>query len=161
MIVPGTGLNMKTCHRRNLQTLMLCETIEPAMNCWYDGTTTWTTGINPNSLAQTRSQPDRPDALGRRQSAKFWLVPEGGSTALNVGPDPDALVTYSPALAGYCATPQMISWGPSSNHPGGVVMHAAVDGAVHAIAANIDPALYMHLITRAGREPDAMPDNAN
>ena len=29
---------------------MLCETIEPAMNCWYDGTTTWTTGINPNSV---------------------------------------------------------------------------------------------------------------
>ena len=161
MIVPGTGLNMKTCTDGTSKTLMLCETIEPAMNCWYDGTTTWTTGINPNSLAKHAPSRTNPTPWGADNPQKFWLVPEGGSTALNVGPDPDGQVAYSPALAGYCATPQMISWGPSSNHPGGVVMHAAVDGSVHAIASNIDPTLYMHLITRAGREPDAMPDNAN
>ena len=61
----------------------------------------------------------------------------------------------SPALAGYGATPQVISWGPSSNHPGGVVNHLAADGAIHAITDDIDPTLYMHLVTRAGREPIA------
>ena len=67
---------------------------------------------------------------------------------------------YSPALAGYCATPQVISWGPSSNHSGGVVVHGGVDGSVHNITPDIDPTLYMRLITIAGGELDAaMPDN--
>jgi hypothetical protein len=38
------------------------------------------------------------------------------------------------------------------------VVHVAVDASAHVIAPDIDPSLYMHLITRAGREPDAFPD---
>jgi type II secretory pathway pseudopilin PulG len=158
MIVPGTGLNMKACTDGSSKTLMICETIEPAMNCWYDGTTAWTTGINPNSLANNPPSKADPTAAGAANPQKFWSVPASGTTALNVGPAPDTEIAYSPALAGYCATPQMISWGPSSNHAGGVVMHLVVDGSVHPISSEIDPALYMHLITRAGREPDALPD---
>ena len=52
MIVPGTGLNVNACTDGTSKTLILCETIEPAMNCWYDGTTAWTTAINPNSMAE-------------------------------------------------------------------------------------------------------------
>jgi hypothetical protein len=83
----------------------------------------------------------------------FWQVPAGGSTALNVGPEPDHTVAYCPALPGYCATPRVISWGPSSHHSG-VVVHALVDGSVRPIATDIDPTLYMHLITIAGEEAD-------
>jgi len=161
MIVPGVGLNMKACTDGTSKTLMLCETIEPAMNCWYDGTTAWTTAINPNSMAANPPSRANPTAAGADNPNKFWNVPAGGSTALNVGPDPDTAIAYSPALAGYCATPQVISWGPSSNHEGGVVNHAAVDGSVHAITEDVDPTLYMHIITRAGREPDALPDTLN
>jgi hypothetical protein len=161
MITPGVGLNMKACTDGTSKTLMLCETIEPAMNSWYDGTTAWTTAINPNSMAANPPSKTNPTTDGADNPNKFWHVPAGGSTALNVGPDPDTGVAYSPALAGYCATPQVISWGPSSNHPGGVVNHAAVDGSAHVITADIDPALYMHIITRAGREPDAFPDTVN
>ncbi|HEX4143329.1 MAG TPA: DUF1559 domain-containing protein [Pirellulales bacterium] len=158
MIVPGVGLNMKACTDGTSKTLMLCETIEPAMNCWYDGTTAWTTAINPNSMAVHPPSKANPTAAGADNPNGFWIVPAGGSTALNVGPNPDSAIAYSPALAGYCATPRVISWGPSSNHEGGVVNHAAVDGSAHAITADIDPTLYMHIITRAGREPDALPD---
>jgi hypothetical protein len=155
MIVPGSGSNVKACIDGTSKTLMLCETIEPAMNCWYDGTTAWTTGINPNSLA------DYPPSkvVSATNLKGFWTVPTGGSTALNVGPSPKTETAYSPALAGYCATPQVISWGPSSNHPGGLVVHAAVDGSVHMISADIDPTVYMHLITIAGGEADTPPDN--
>jgi hypothetical protein len=132
---------------------MICETIEPAMNCWYDGTTTWTTGLNPNSLADHPPSRANPTARGGENPNAFWDVPSGGSTALNVGPVPNPAVAYSPALAGYCSTPQVISWGPSSNHAGGIVVHGAVDGSVHLIASDVDPTLYMHSITRAGREP--------
>jgi type II secretory pathway pseudopilin PulG len=156
MIVPGAGLNMKACTDGSSKTLMVCETIEPAMNCWYDGTTAWTTGINPNSVG------DQPPskAVGATNPQGFWQAPAGSTTALNVGPAPITTTAYSPALAGYCATPQLISWGPSSNHSGGVVVHLAVDGSAHPITPQIDPTLYMHLITRAGREPDALPDTA-
>jgi hypothetical protein len=133
---------------------MLCETIEPAMNCWYDGTTTWTTAMNPNTVG---SYPPN-KTVGPANPHGFWQVPDGGTTALQVGPAPTATIAYSPELAGYGATPQFISWGPSSNHSGGVVVHAAVDGSVHNITPDIDPTVYMHIITIAGGEPDALPD---
>jgi type II secretory pathway pseudopilin PulG len=161
MIVPGPGLNIKACTDGTSKTLMVCETIEPAMNCWYDGTTAWTTAINPNSVAANPPSKANPTAAGAENPNGFWVEPAGGSTALNVGPAPDAAVAYSPALAGYCATPQVISWGPSSEHQGGVVVHLAVDGSAHAIAQEINATLYMHLITRTGGEPDAMPNSAN
>ena len=161
MIVPGFGLNIKACTDGVSRTLMLCETIEPAMNCWYDGTTTWTTGINPNSVGTNPPSKADPLPSGAANPNHFWSEPVGGSTALNVGPVPTATTAYSPALAGYGATPQVISWGPSSNHAGGVVIHLAVDGSVRAIASDIDPTVYMHLITRAGGEPDAIPETAN
>jgi Protein of unknown function (DUF1559) len=154
MIVPGTGLNVKACTDGTSRTLMVCETIEPAMNCWYDGTTTWTTGINPNSL---RDYPPS-KAVTSTNSKGFWEVPTGGTTALNVGPAPDNGIVYSNATSGYCEIPQVISWGPSSNHSGGIIVHAAVDGSVHLITSDIDPTVYMHLITIAGGEADALPD---
>jgi hypothetical protein len=158
MIVPGTGLNMRDCTDGTSKTLMLCETIEPAMNCWYDGTTTWTTGINPNSIATIPPSKANPTVSGATNPQGFWTVPPGGGTALNIGPTPDVTVAYSPAIAGYCATPQVISWGPSSNHNGGVVVHAAVDGSVHAITPDVDPTIYMEIITRDGHEPERLPD---
>ena len=30
------------------------------MNCWYDGTTAWTTGINPNSIATDAAREGEP-----------------------------------------------------------------------------------------------------
>jgi type II secretory pathway pseudopilin PulG len=158
MIVPGVGLNLKACTDGSSKTLMICETIEPAMNCWYEDTTAWTTGINPNSIADNPPSKTDPTLAGRDNPQHFWLVPAAGTTALNIGPAPDTALAYSPALEGYCATPQVISWGPSSGHQGGVVMHVAVDGSVHPVTPDIDATLYMHIITRAGREPDALPD---
>ncbi len=55
----------------------------------------------------------------------------------------------------------VIAYGPSSNHSGGVVLHGAADASVHNITTDVDPNVYMHIITRAGREPDAFPDTLN
>ncbi len=56
------------------------------------------------------------------------------------------------------STTGMIAWGPSSDHSGGVVLHLACDGSVHAITTDVDPSLYVQLVTRAGREPVTLPD---
>jgi hypothetical protein len=42
-------------------------------------------------------------------------------------------------------------WGPSSLHPG-VVQHGWGDGRGSAIAENVEGDVYLHLITRNGRE---------
>ncbi|HTU26361.1 MAG TPA: DUF1559 domain-containing protein [Pirellulales bacterium] len=152
MIVPGTGLSERDCTDGKGHTLMLCETLEPAMNAWYDGTTAWTTALDPNSLAKFPPSEANPGYDGVDNPDHAWVVPNGGRTALNVGPGDDKQVAYCPALAGYCATPRVISWGPSSRHPGGVVMHVAVDGSAHPISDQIDPTLYVRLVTRAGGE---------
>ncbi|MDO4569438.1 MAG: DUF1559 domain-containing protein [Planctomycetia bacterium] len=44
------------------------------------------------------------------------------------------------------------SWGPSSNHSGTVV-HSMVDGTVHNVSEDIDPAIYFFRTTRAGGDP--------
>jgi hypothetical protein len=163
VIVPGVGLNLRKCTDGTSQTMMLCETIEPAMNCWYDGTTTWTTAINPNDV--TDNVPTKHELPVHINPKHFWIVPDraGGfpvaRSALMVGPEPKETVAYSPALEGYCAQPQVISWGPSSQHAGGIVNHASVDGAVHAIKPDVDPTVYMWVVTLAGREEFPHPDD--
>ena len=164
MIVPGVGLNMKTCTDGTSKTLMLCETIEPAMNCWYDGTTAWTTAINPNSMCSDGSPP-RTSAQRRRrwQSATDFGLCRTAARHLaecwpRSGPRRKPIRRRSPAIA---RRRRSFLGGRAASHAGGIVNHAAVDGAVHPITPDIDPTLYMHLVTRAGREPDAIPDNVN
>jgi hypothetical protein len=48
-------------------------------------------------------------------------------------------------------TPSARKWGPSSLHPG-VVQHGWGDGRGSAIPDTIEPDVYLHLITRNGRE---------
>ncbi len=152
MLVPGTGLSLKDCFDGASRTVMLCETIEPAMNSWYDGTTAWTTALNPNTVVQF--PPNK--MVNANNPLGFWSAPPGSQTAINIGPMPNKSVAYCPALAGYAATPRVVSWGPSSNHTGNVVLHTAVDGSVHFVVLDIDPNVYMHFVTRAGREPESI-----
>jgi hypothetical protein len=159
MIVPGTGLNLKACTDGTSKTVMICETIEPCVNSWYDGTTAWTTGISPATVAG--SNPPNKTVVAATNPQGYWVVPAGGLTALQVGPSPNTGIAYSNATAGYTVTTPIIAWGPSSNHSGGVVVHGAVDGSVHNVTPDVDPTVYMHIITRAGREPDALPDTAS
>jgi prepilin-type N-terminal cleavage/methylation domain-containing protein len=161
MIVPGTGLNMKACVDGTSKTLMICETVEPAVNNWYDGTTAWTTGINPNTVSVSSTAPiNTYNSTTNPQS--YWYQPAGGTTALQVGPAPVSSVSYMGGIAiTKWSTANPISWGPSSNHSGGVVVHGAVDGSVHNITPDCDPTVYIHIITINGHEPDALPDTTS
>jgi prepilin-type N-terminal cleavage/methylation domain-containing protein len=173
-VAGNTGTNMKTVTDGTSKTVFVVETVEPAVNSWYDGTTTWTTGLSPadcsgslnsvpNKTIQTSTAPLNPNG--------YWLATNGSTTirtGLNIGPSPNTSVAWSTASASSTSvgmvnwsSQYVISWGPSSNHSGGVVQHAAVDGSVHSITTDVDPTVYMHIITKAGREPDALPDTVN
>jgi Protein of unknown function (DUF1559) len=168
-IVPGTGLNLKTVTDGASRTLIICETVEPCVNSWYDGTTTWTTAISPGSVST--ALPSR--AYSGSNPLSFWYASTGTTscvTALNVGPAPTTGNAYAASSAqngavssGYSnwQGTNNIAWGPSSNHSGGVVLHGAADASVHNITTDVDPGVYMHIMTRAGREPDAFPDTQN
>jgi hypothetical protein len=92
----------------------------------------------------------------------YWIALSPATTGLNIGPSPiPTNIFQPPSLSGIpaWAVTYPISWGPSSSHSGGVVIHAAVDGSIHSITTDVDATVYMHVITRAGGEPDSFPDS--
>ena len=76
-----------------------------------------------------------------------WLTASNNKTThgLNVGGASPATPfgsMWSGAAAG-----TSVSWGPSSDHAGNLVMHAMGDGSVRSISADILPAVYLGLST--------------
>ncbi len=146
-IIPGRGTSKQGILFRN--TLVICETKEPAFNSWYDGTTAWTTATPAGTELATVAG----------EYGNYIGVRVGGVTSLNYGPWPipsnGAANLYAPSgytTAGFSGQSGSIAWGPSSDHAGGVVMHLSANGAVHAIKDDIDPTLYVQLVTRQGGE---------
>ena len=84
-----------------------------------------------------------------------WTFTGDGDTSLNKGDrktDTTARQNYY-LLSGENPHASDRQWGPSSQHPG-VVLHAWGDGRASAINDNIDGNVYLHDITRNGREVD-------
>ncbi len=152
---PPYGLNMKSVLDGTSKTLIVCETKEQCVNSWYDGTVAWTVAYNPNASVQPQKSTTAP-------TTGFWQAGAGGTSALNVGPRPatptTVYLTSSGVSAGLPSFTGPWQWGPSSDHSGGVVIHLACDASVHSITEDIDPSLYMQLVTRAGGEPVVIPD---
>jgi prepilin-type N-terminal cleavage/methylation domain-containing protein len=151
-IIPGLGLNMKSVLDGTSKTVIVCETKEFAINSWYDGTTAWTTGFPVGLISSLTTN-----------LSGYISVNSPAASALNYGPLPipssgaTNCVFYSSSFPNH-SLGGMSAWGPSSDHSGGVVMHLACDASVHAITTDIDPSLYLQLITRQGREPVTLPD---
>jgi hypothetical protein len=151
VLVPGPGLNMKSILDGTSRTIIICETNEAAINSWYDGTVAWTVGTNPNAS----HQPVHPNNQINFNGTGRWVFPSGTKNPLGLdygGPGERAFAPRGKTPA----QTQAVAWGPSSVHPGKVVMHLACDGSVHAITTDIDPDVYLELITRAAREPVCM-----
>jgi hypothetical protein len=150
---------MKSVHDGTSKTLIICETKEPAVSSWYDGTVCWTVGANPSASSQPTRSRSAIAMDGRTNRNGYWVFSQGTKNAggLNYGPGASGKPLFAPQGTTPAQT-QPVSWGPSSDHSGDVVMHSACDASVHAIFADIDPALYLELITRAGGEPVVTPD---
>ena len=52
--------------------------------------------------------------------------------------------------------PSEYDWGASSNHAGGKVIHAFIDGRIVAVTENASSSAYFRAVTRAGAEPHEM-----
>jgi hypothetical protein len=158
-IIPGQGLNLRSLADGTSHVLVIAETKEENYNSWYDGTGSWGVGAWPgtstNGTGGTPPQPVR-TVNATTNPNKFWITTNGALTALNRGPRPVDTDKYCTNFGGVTQGGAW-EWGPSSEHSGGLVQHVVADGSVQAISDSVDPSVYLHLITRAGREADAMP----
>jgi hypothetical protein len=117
---------------------------------WFDGQCQWVVGMRvPMSATEVLILP-----------ADGYLAPAAGKEqVINFGPkdQADQSQVYMPSppfpKAGGQAVPR--KWGPSSQHPGGVVVHVYVDNHASVISDKIAPHLYYRLITRNGNEPSS------
>ncbi len=119
------------------------------MAAWFYGPQSWVMAGDPTISA--------PSWSGGAYFITGLLSPRTGS-GLNLGPRTGSpAFTYGSNSGGkaiYAGTgdlsPQI--WGPSSDHAGELVMHAFGDASTRAIAANIEPSVYLSLSTVSGGE---------
>jgi prepilin-type N-terminal cleavage/methylation domain-containing protein len=156
------------------KTILLAETKEKAISSWYDGTNAWLVAVPPGTRnassfttytgngAMQPPQAVKPTMVSTSGQPPFWQVYNDGGTnapvsGLNFGPKTDPNKLFARTSLPASGSSQM-EWGPSSDHSGGVVLHAWADSHVSALNEDIDPTLYVQLVTRAGREPVADPN---
>jgi hypothetical protein len=143
VMYPGSKNSLRGIADGSGNTLLLAETKEQNYAAWIDGTTAAVVGLLESSPPEFVTAPI--------EGVHYYVPTEGTLTAIN-GDNKE-----SPAAECYLADDkhsgsQAWTFGPSSNHPG-VVNHAFADGSVKSVIEDIDPVLYMHLITRDGSEP--------
>ncbi len=164
VLIPGKTTSLRSLTDGTSKTLVIAESKEDTYSSWYDGTVTWVAGVTVaapayHAAAGAALQTPNKTLNAQTNPQQFLIMPPGGRTCLNLGP------RTSGSTDGYCistfagATSQAPwKWGPSSDHSGGIVLHVYADGSVHTLTDETDPTVYMHLITRSGREPTNSPD---
>jgi prepilin-type N-terminal cleavage/methylation domain-containing protein len=168
------------------KTIIVVESKEQIYSSWYDGTTSWVVATpldNRASIVSSSSGDATPPpqpyitpvvAVNSGLTSKFWQYPGTGLmgasppyvagvvTGLNYGKNPNGLQFFNQIFLGMttlqvAAPNNMWQFGPSSDHAGGLVIHAWADAHVSGITDDIDPNTYVQLCTRAGREPSTDP----
>ncbi|MEN0111078.1 MAG: DUF1559 domain-containing protein [Planctomycetota bacterium] len=144
------------------KTLVFTESREQNFASWYSGVSTYVVGAWPNrdpGLNVPRQATQNEVQNGNAQGpVNTWTFGGDDFTALNQGSNKSTAVErarwYMDSQTG--AWPHRASsdrrWGPSALHPG-VVLHAYGDGHAGAVREDVNGDVYLHLITRNGREP--------
>ncbi len=132
LIVPGKAVLPKHVTDGISKTILLSETKEPAYSSWYDASCSWVIATPPAVAV---------DATANRTAA----------VSVGYGPaEDDRQRFYLPER--FWKNQEARAWGPSSDHGGGVAMHAYADAGTRPITSDVDPYVYRALITRAGGE---------
>jgi prepilin-type N-terminal cleavage/methylation domain-containing protein len=125
------------------KTVFVAETKERGYSAWIDGTTAWVVAYDPNLAAPT-------------QTGGNWFA---GTTpinrcALSVEPvlQPTAIRYLPTGSFPSNRMAQGMAFGPSSDHQGGITMHAFGDTHVAQITADVDPNVYMSICSRNQNE---------
>ena len=156
VMYPGSKSSFKDMKDGSSNTFVACETMEPTYAAWYDGTTAGVVGLQGNIPSTSEFFTEFKGSTDDSSKPKsiYGLPRDDIKTALNYGDQPNEFYMKGIVPFAEQTKPDGKEWryGPSSEHPG-VVMHLFGDASVHPVSIGISPAMYMHLITRAGNEP--------
>jgi prepilin-type N-terminal cleavage/methylation domain-containing protein len=148
--VQKVGLGIQSLTDGTSHVPMLAESREEVYTSWYSGVASYGVAAWPQ-----KQLPQGSPLSANGQS--FWICTGTCDHSLNKG-DPkvtDTTKYYQPAsgTGKYQHGTTQRNWGPSSRHPG-VVIHGFGDAHTEAITDTTDPSVYLHMITRSGREVD-------
>jgi len=126
------------------KSVLVAESKERGYASWIDGTAAWVVAYDPN--------------VGIPFNVNgSWATGAGGTpvitrSALSVQPALSPLVRFLPSGLFGGRMSQGMAFGPSSDHQGGITMHAFGDTHVAPVTADVDPNVYMSICSRNGNE---------
>ena len=124
------------------KTIATSESKERGYASWIDGATSFNVALGPITTGAPTTAPARNGAT--------WLTTL--PTNLNKGPKSSNNFATSYENGGFAGTPGVQSWGPSSDHSGGIVIHLMCDGSVRQISDDIASNIYAGLVTRSSSD---------
>jgi hypothetical protein len=147
-LFPGRNLRISDFGDGLSNTIMLCETIEETYAQWHVGQYATLVGLPPGyNYEKAGATPNldfyAPAGFTRGKYGEETTVTDAKKLGTYLSWDYNAS-PYDPSLP--------MKYGPSSNH-NNVVNHLFGNNAVRSISVNVDPALYMFVITRSGGDP--------
>jgi prepilin-type N-terminal cleavage/methylation domain-containing protein len=146
------GLGLQGLSDGTSKVALITESQEQVVTSWYSGLANYVVGAWPGN-------PSSAEPGGQQQAAGtpiYWFCGRECQTSLNKGDTKgDATkfyITTDRNPHGSSGQPHGTRvWGPSSRHPG-VIIHGFGDARATTIEEGIDGSLYLHIITRNGRE---------
>jgi hypothetical protein len=139
------GVKAGTISDGNSKTAFIAESRERGYASWVDGTVAWVVAYDPN---QGRAF----NVNGQWSTSDNSVTPINRS-GLNFQATLSPLAKYLPAAEfRRNAIRQGMAWGPSSDHQGGITMHAFGDTHVVPITDDVDPSVYLSICSRNGGE---------
>lgn len=134
------------------KTVFIAETREQGFSSWIDGTACWVVAYSPSATSPNPAVPFL--VSGRWQQTNVAGGPLITETALSL--QPSSTVKYMPnTVAGFGTTripSNGMAWGPSSQHQGGITLHAFGDTHVSQITQDIDANVYLSICSKNGGE---------
>ena len=157
MLVTTRGLGFAQLSDGTSKTVLCAETREEKFSSWYSGFASYGVGAWPNS------NHTEPKGTTGTSTVVWTFQGTTGDSALNKGDRKTLATTKNEKWyqdgTGKGVNPHSTTatdgraFGPSSQHPS-VVQHGWGDGRASSINDAIDPDVYLHMITRNGREVD-------
>jgi prepilin-type N-terminal cleavage/methylation domain-containing protein len=147
--VQSRGLGLQSLSDGTSKTAIITESREEVKTSWYSGLASYVVGAWP--------QGEAPGGIQATTGAPvYWACPTGCEIALNKGDTKSDDKKYYQKVDPHQGNPAWRVWGPSSRHPS-VVIHGYADVHATPVEEGVDPNVYLHMITRAGREVSSAP----
>jgi len=121
------------------KTVMVAETNERGYAAWIDGTACWVVAYSPTATPAVPVM-----------TAGNWAV-----TACALNFQSDGTTKYLPA-ASFARFGSGRTYGPGSDHQGGLVMHGFGDTHVSQIAGDVSPSVYLAICSKNGGEASTL-----